>query len=217
MARTYDAPRRRAQAELTRERVLRSAHHLFAAHGYAPTSIASVAAHARVSERFLYSLFGSKRELLLALLEHFAPLPREAFEAEITAAGDAPAELAVAVNFVTGYYAAAGDLLIITLPAAASDADLRAFVEQGETFRRFAQRPLVDHWAASGALRAGLTAPRAADILWAMSSPEVYLKLAAAAWTTEKIRSWLIEMLTQALLREVGGDEERPSNADVRP
>ena len=205
MAQAYDAPRRRAQAQATRDRVLASAHHLFTVHGYATTSVASVAAHAEVSDRFLYSVFGSKRGLLLALLEHFAPTPCAAFETEIAAAQDAAAQLALAVDFVTGYYATASDLLAITLPAAASDADLRAFVEQGEMFRRLAQRPLIDQWAASGALRLELTTSEAADVLWAMTSPEVYLKQGAAGWASERIRVWLTQILTEALLPDDGG------------
>lgn len=200
----YDAPRRRAQAQATRERILRSAHRLFVAHGYAATSVASVAAAAGVSDRFVYTVFGSKRGLLLALLEHFAPTPREEFEAELAGAGDAAARLAVAVGFVTSYYAAAGDLLAIALAAAGTDDDLRAFIGQGELFRRLAQRPLIDELAVTGALRPGLAAAEAADILWAMTSPEVYLKLVAAGWSPEPVKEWLIQTLSQALLSDGG-------------
>lgn len=218
MAQAYDAPRRRAQAQATRERILRSAHQLFAAQGYAATSVAKVAAGAKISDRFLYTLFGSKRGLLFALLEHFAPTPRDEFEAEVTAAGSARAQLAVAVDFVTGYYDAASDLLAITLPAAGTDADLRAFVEQGEMFRRLSQRPLVGRWAANGALRPGLSAASAADVLWAMTSPEIYLKLGAAGWTPERIRTWLIQTLIDALLHEIDRSEPTtPSNGTPHP
>lgn len=205
MARGYDAPRRRAQADATRERILSSAHELFAAHGYAATPIARVAARAGVSDRFVYSLFGSKRKLLFALLEHFAPSSRDDVESETASADGPAAQLAVTVHFVTDYYAKASDLLTIAIPAAASDADLQAFVEQGEAFRRLAQRPLVDQWAARGELRYGLTASTAADLLWAMTGPEVYLKLAAAGWTKDQIRAWLTQMLGEALLREGRG------------
>lgn len=203
MAQGYNAPRRHAQAQATRERILRSTQELFAAQGYAATSVARVAATAQVSDRFIYSLFGSKRGLLFALLEHFAPTPREEFEAEVNAAGSAHAQLGVAVNFVTRYYDTASDLLAIMLPAAGTDADLRAFVEQGEMFRRVSQRPLVDHWAITGALRPELTASSAADVLWTMTSPEIYLKLAATGWTPDQIRTWLVQTLTDALLQQI--------------
>lgn len=209
MAQKYDAPRRRAQAKATRERVLRSAQRLFTSHGYARTSVARVAADAKVSDRLLYSLFGSKRGLLLALLEHFAPTPFEVFEEKIADAGSAAAQLAVAVDFVIGYYAAAKDLLAITLPAAGTDVDLHAFVEQGEGFRRLSQRPLIERWEGTDALRPELGAPSAADVLWVMTSPELYLKLDAAGWTSERIRTWLIQTLDEALLRP-GSNSERP-------
>lgn len=200
----YDAPRRRAQAQATRERILRSAHDLFVADGYASTSVARVAAAAGVSDRFVYTVFESKRGLLFALLEHFAPAPREVFEAELADAENAADQLAVTVRFVTSYYAAAGDLLAPALAAAGTDDDLRAFIGQGELFRRLAQRPLIDELAATGALRPGLTADEAADILWAITSPEVYLKLVVAGWPPEPIEAWLIQTVTQALLADVG-------------
>jgi len=209
MAQKYDAPRRRAQAQATRERVLRSAHRLFASNGYARTSVARVASDAKVSDRLLYNLFGSKRGLLFALLEHFAPTPFEVFEEKIADARNAADQLAVAIDFVIGYYSAAKDLLAITLPAAGTDADLHAFVEQGEGFRRLSQRPLIERWERSDALRPELTAPWAADILWAMTSPELYLKLDAAGWTSELIRTWLIRTLVDVLLQR-GSDGERP-------
>ena len=95
--------------------------------------------------------------------------------------------------------------LAITLPAAGNDGDLREFVDQGEMFRRLSQRPLIDEWAASGALRPELTAPQAADVLWAMTSPELYLKLNSTGWTPERMRTWLVQMLTYALLHTAEG------------
>jgi AcrR family transcriptional regulator len=201
MPHTYDAPRRRAQALATRARVLASAQRRFTADGYARASMATIATDAGVSDRLLYKLFGSKRGLLLALLEEFAPVPRDVFEARVAAADSAAAQLAIAVEFVTAYFAAAADLLSVTIPAAGTDADLRTFVEQGEMFRRFAQRPLVDQWAAAGVLRGGLSADQAADALWALTSPEVYLKLRAAGWGPTQIQGWLTQTLAEALLR----------------
>ena len=62
--RAYDSSNRRAQALVTRERILDEARRLFIGHGFAATSIAAVAAAAQVSPPTVFSAFGSKVNLL---------------------------------------------------------------------------------------------------------------------------------------------------------
>ncbi len=58
-----------------RERILRTADALFAAHGINATGIAELIAHARVSRRTLYAHFASKDELVAAWLRELAGDP----------------------------------------------------------------------------------------------------------------------------------------------
>lgn len=62
--RSYDARRRQAQAQQTRQRVIEVAHDLFVSHGYGRTTIADVARGAEVSVETVYAAFGSKANLL---------------------------------------------------------------------------------------------------------------------------------------------------------
>ena len=62
--RSYDASRRQAQAQQTRQRVIEVAHDLFVSHGYGRTTIADVARGADVSVETVYSAFGNKANLL---------------------------------------------------------------------------------------------------------------------------------------------------------
>lgn len=65
------APRRaprQVRAELTRERILASAAHIFAEHGYAAGTTNRIAEHARVSIGSLYQYFPNKDAILAALL-----------------------------------------------------------------------------------------------------------------------------------------------------
>ncbi len=59
---------RQVRAELTRERILDSAAHVFAEHGYAAGTTNRIAAHARVSIGSLYQYYPSKDAILLELL-----------------------------------------------------------------------------------------------------------------------------------------------------
>jgi AcrR family transcriptional regulator len=62
--RPYDASRRQARAQETRQRVMDVAHDLFIAQGYARTTITDIARAAEVSAETIYSVFGNKPALL---------------------------------------------------------------------------------------------------------------------------------------------------------
>lgn len=67
--RRYNAEGRRAQARVTRERVLRTARDLFIARGYGATSIAQIADAAGVSAPTVFAGFTSKVNLLKEAVE----------------------------------------------------------------------------------------------------------------------------------------------------
>src|SRR3954453_4209764 len=68
-SRSYRSPRRREQARLTRQGILEAALELFSATGYANTTIAQIAERAGVAVQTVYAVFGSKRAILVAILE----------------------------------------------------------------------------------------------------------------------------------------------------
>src|SRR3954454_15680491 len=65
--RAYDSPRRREQAAATRREILAAAQRLFERQGYAATTMAAVAAEARVALKTVYLAFETKSGLLRAL------------------------------------------------------------------------------------------------------------------------------------------------------
>ena len=65
--RPYRSPSRTAQAETTRRAILDAAHRLFLANGYAGTSIRAIAEAAQVSDQTVYTAFGDKPSLLVAV------------------------------------------------------------------------------------------------------------------------------------------------------
>src|SRR5690348_18283426 len=67
--RHYDNSRRLAQVRANRLRVIDAARRLFIERGYPATTIEAVAEAADVALPTLYRLFGSKRELLKAVLD----------------------------------------------------------------------------------------------------------------------------------------------------
>src|SRR5207302_10341463 len=67
--RSYDSTRRRAQARQTREAIIDTARRLFLDDGFAPTTIAAIAAGAGVSVDTVYKAFGGKPGLVRAICQ----------------------------------------------------------------------------------------------------------------------------------------------------
>lgn len=81
--------------EERRTAILEAALALFAAHGYAATSVAMIAAEARVAQGLLYRHFASKEALLLAIVERGMDDVRASFALAADASGaPGPAQLA---------------------------------------------------------------------------------------------------------------------------
>lgn len=85
--RGYQSPRRQEQARRTQQAILTAARRLFVARGFGATTIEAIARSAGVAVQTVYSAFGSKRRMLIALLDRMAAeadLPR--LERELAAA-----------------------------------------------------------------------------------------------------------------------------------
>jgi AcrR family transcriptional regulator len=183
--RAYRSPHRRAQAEETRRRILSAARALFTADGYGRTTIDAIATEAGVAVQTVYATFGSKGAMLIALLDELAieaDLPR--LQEELAAAsGDPPRQLREALAFTGRLYAAGFDLIDMARTVSGVEPDLARMWQTGEQRRYEANAKLVARWARSGALRAGLSARAATDLLWALSGPDTFRLLI-------KERSW---------------------------
>jgi hypothetical protein len=69
------------------------------------------------------------------------------------------------------------------------------------TVHRHSMTIFVHSLAANGALQNGLDEAYAGEIVWTLTSPEVFQLLTAfRGWTKEKYLQWLAETLTRLLL-----------------
>ncbi|MGH3673854.1 MAG: TetR/AcrR family transcriptional regulator [Pseudonocardiaceae bacterium] len=210
--RRYDAPIRRERTEASRRRMLDCARQLFVGNGYAATSVEDIAAAAGVGRRSIYDAFGSKRGILLALLDQLAPQEEQRFNTALAqAAGDATVQLGLAVGFITTLYARAIDILDMVHAAGGADSDLAALDREGERRRLQAQRSTVRDWHRRGLLSTGMNANTAADILWTMTSPHLYRMLVVErGWSKARFRGWLIDQLTHELLTDPALTPDQP-------
>lgn len=202
--RSYDSTRRRASAEERRARILESARKLFGRYGYGATSIERIAREAGVATPTVYAVYRSKRALLFALLDQAdSQADVDGLRRDLHAAGgDARRQMLHLVAFSCRFFARAADIVEIARGAGSTDEDLLALWREGEERRLCGQRPLLEAWSRAGALRKGLGAAEALDILWALTGPDHYrLFVAERRWSAEKYEAWLGQTLQGILLR----------------
>jgi AcrR family transcriptional regulator len=192
--RPYRSPRRREQAEETRRRILAAARALFVARGYGGTTVESIADDAGVAVQTVYATLGSKRGILLALLDTMAAeanLPRMQAAVE-GAAGNPRQQLRERLAFTSRLYAAGADLIGIARSVSGIEPDLRAFWQEGEARRHRGTAELVAQWEAAGALAPGVSAKQATDIWWALGGPDVFrLFTVERRWSSKRFQEWL--------------------------
>ena len=78
-SRSYDSPKRRAQADETRQAIAAAARRIFVERGWSGTRVRDVAEEAGVSEPTVYAVYGNKAGLAMALLDSLddaADVPR---------------------------------------------------------------------------------------------------------------------------------------------
>lgn len=207
--RRYDASGRRRQAAANRRAVLDAAEGLFLTKGYAATAIAAIAQDAGVAPQTVYAAFGNKRGLLRALLdvrvagdEDPRPLLQRDWYERMLAEPDPRAMLRAHARSVRLILDRSIQLTLVLRQAAGADPELADDYRVLARERRLGtQRAVTDELANRGALRPGLTADTAADILWTLSSPETYESLVIDRdWTPEAFEEWLAITLIATLV-----------------
>jgi AcrR family transcriptional regulator len=206
--RTYDSSLRKQQAGQTRMRILDAAQGLFAERGYPTTTVEAIATTAGVAVDTVYAAFGSKRDLLQALLDvrvggdelRIDLLDRPGPQA-VRREHDQKAQVAAFTADISAIIERARPVDDIIRGAAAVDGDVAAFRIKAQTYRYRNMQQLVSWLTANGPLRKGLTEDDAAAIVWTMTSPEVHgLLRVARGWSPERYTAWLRESLTRILL-----------------
>ncbi|MEO5921431.1 MAG: helix-turn-helix domain-containing protein [Pseudolysinimonas sp.] len=200
--RSYRSPRRDAQAQDTRARLLASARRLFAETGWTRTTLKAVAVDAGVAEPTVYAIFQSKSGLAVALLDAVdsaADLTR--LTADLGQPGATPREQILAVAaFERRMYEGAGDLIRLLRDGASLDDDLAAAYQDGVGRSEFGWRRLISNWPA-GTLRAGVDAERAVSVaLLACSLATFDLLHLERGWPLDQVEQWCGELLLRELI-----------------
>jgi AcrR family transcriptional regulator len=209
--RRYDAPLRRAQAASTRARIGEAARRLFVEHGYAGTTIPAIAAEAGVAVETVYRSTQGKAGLLAEAVRAAVaggaqraqvPVAERAAIRRIIDEPDPVRQLQLYAATQPGIWSRVGPLLRVLDAAANSDPSLVALREQISAERLHGLRTGLGRLLEQrGVLRAGLTAERAGDIVYAICGQANYQALVDdCGWSEDAYRDWLAETLVAAIL-----------------
>ena len=207
-SRRYDATTRRQQSAETRQRILDAARIQIVERGYRSTTIRAVAADAQVSVATVYELVGRKPQLVrelveLALSGAEVPVPgnERDYVAAMRAEPNARTKLEIYASAICGIQGRLAPLFLALRDAAHTEPEATEVWKDISKRRAANMRHVATDIATTGRLRADLSLEEAADTLWALNSPELYVLLTRErGWNPERFQRWLADTWQRTLL-----------------
>ncbi|MGV8856579.1 MAG: TetR/AcrR family transcriptional regulator [Pseudomonas sp.] len=180
----------------------------FIAAGWQGTTIAGVARSAGVSNETIYAVFGSKENLLRAVVERSVrradptvPLLEQAGPLTIAAAVDQRTQIGLFASDITEVLGNVAEVMAVVRTAATTSAELLALYRSLHDARRRNLSFVAKALLAKGPLRHDMDVERATALLWRLASPELYLLLThTEGLSAESYQEWLSGTLVDALL-----------------
>ncbi|MCI2420739.1 TetR/AcrR family transcriptional regulator [Saccharopolyspora sp. K220] len=199
--------KRAKRARQTRLRMLQAAGELFVEHGYAATPLQDIADRAGVAVQTIYFTFRNKRTLLKEVVdtaiagddEPIATMDRSWFRAALDAeTAEAQLRAHVAgVRHIMERVATISEMLRI---AAAADPEIADLWQRDADPRYTVQAAAAKVLVTKPGVRGDLAAEHAADVLFGLLSPELYLLLVRdRGWSPEQWEQWAFDTLRAQL------------------
>ena len=202
--RGYRSELRQRQAEETRSRVVAAAAELFAADGYARTTLAKIAAAAGVSTETVQGQ-GSKAELLIAAVEYAAvgvSDEKNILNLDVgrrMQAASSPAEavdISVAAQTEANQRSAALSLALIG--AGGGDPELDRYLSELVASVTRQNRRILEIFRDRGWLREDMPFDDLVETAAVLASAETFLRITRRdGWSVERYQAWLRRMTTQ--------------------
>lgn len=206
--RRYSSTLRKDQAQQTRKAILEAAHRLFADQGWAPTTIAAIACEAGVSPETIYSVFGNKRTLLERLIQNAVrgdapavPLLEQAATRQLADIRDQRQQVRFFAQSICTILDRVAPLVAVARAAAESEPKLRELYRSLHEGRRRNLIFAAEAFSSTGRLRDGMGVQDAADHIFRLASPELFLLMRdVEGRSLENISAWLEAALVNLLL-----------------
>jgi AcrR family transcriptional regulator len=202
------------QAEQTRATVLDAARSLFADLGWVGTSMRGVAREAGVATETVYASFGSKRDLLAAVIDAAVvgddlpiPLAQRDFALGL-GVGTRRERVAKAASMSTAISSRTCDLIQALIQGSATDTALARRLGDLDERRRGEITGYFELVAARPAT------PEQLDEVWLLTSAEVFHMLVhRSGWTPEQHEQWLADRLMEITSDAPDGASRRRKKA----
>jgi AcrR family transcriptional regulator len=206
--RVYNSNRRQAQARETRKQIIEAARIIFVERGYVGATIEAIAHQAGVAAETIFAIFGNKRAILVALVDisvggddqPITLLDRPGPQS-VMRENDPVRQLHLFAEDISKILERVAPLFEIMRMAAKTEPDIAVLLknllaERLVNLTRFT-RQLSSHTM----LREGLDDTQAGEIVWAITSPELFSLLTVdREWSNEQYINWLGDTLTRLLL-----------------
>jgi AcrR family transcriptional regulator len=204
--RRYDSARRAEQARQTRNAIVETARRLFLRDGFAGTTIAAIAAEARVSVETIYKAFGGKPGLVRAIcdaaLAGQGPVPAETRSDQLQLHEPDPRRIIRGWGELTVEVAPRiAPIMLLVRSAAAADPEMAGLLAEVDAARLSRMTRNAHNLAAAGHLRPDITVEQAGEVMWTYSSPELYeLLVLKRDWPGGRYGAFIAEAMIAALL-----------------
>ena len=206
--RTYNSSRRKEQALQTRRQIVEAARTLFIERGYAGATIDAIAQNAGVAPETVYAAFGSKRAILAGVFEVSlvgddlpVPLLERRGPQEVMLETDQHRQIELFAADIYNIMSRVAPLFDVMRVAAKTEPEIAEMLENILRARVQGMLAFVRALIKNGPLRPGITAEKAAETVWALTSAEVFTLLQTnRGWSEEDHKQWLADSLTRLLL-----------------
>ncbi len=205
--RPYHSRVRQRQAEETRQRILAAARELLASKGYAGMTLEAIAEAAEVSPKTVSAVVGSKRGILAELVNPAAfDTHVQHLLDQLRTSQDPVQRVELVVLITRRVYESLVSEFELLRTAGVVALELADLARQVEMRRRQNQSYLIADLHGQGLLRHDLSPEEATDVLWSLTSYDLYRMLVVERrWPPERYETWLTNLLIQHLLQPVYG------------
>jgi AcrR family transcriptional regulator len=205
--RSYSSPLREGMADETRRRVVASALEVFLERGFAATTVDRIASQAGVSRPTVFAvgskavLFKLARDRAIAGDDEDRPIVERPEYRRFVEETDPEQALRHYAALSAAIGRRFGPLNEILRQGAATEPELAELWETSERERLEGARGVVRAVAKKGALKPGLDAATAADVLWLLMAPDNERRLVdGRGWSYRRFERWYADTLVRLLL-----------------
>lgn len=200
--RLYNSELRRSQSQQTKNRILAAAKMLFESKGFENVTIDEMAHEAQVSAPSIYSIFQSKRGVLLGLMDEALSPEQHASLVTLVKNETCPRKrLEITASIARQIYDAEKTQSILLRGASVLDPVFKGIEIERERRRHQRQKETVETMANEKVFTEQFSVSKIRDILWAFTGRDFYRMLVIErGWSSDEYEKWLADLLIQTLL-----------------